>query len=99
MNKIGEIGAASIADGGWTQLRSLILSSNNLCDAGATNLARAKWRQLQDLHLPYNRIGDSGAESIARAGWSLEELNFVGNKIGPQGINCLRAAFRQVFFE
>mmetsp|Transcript_10761 Transcript_10761/g.31854 ORF Transcript_10761/g.31854 Transcript_10761/m.31854 type:complete len:194 (-) Transcript_10761:310-891(-) len=90
-NRIGPIGAGTIAKALTSSLQVLDLGGCGIGDLGASYLASAleKNSTLQELYLQDNDIGDAGAKSIARAlrtNTTLRTLYLHVNNIGTEGM-------------
>ena len=92
--KLGDFGARAIAEH-LTQLTSLDVGNNRICEAGARAIAE-HLTQLTSLNVCDNQIGEAGARAIAEHLTQLTSLNVCNNQIGEAGARAIAEHLTQL---
>lgn len=96
-NRLGDGGAAALAQAFWPNLKSLSVASNTIGPEGAAALAAAPhWKALKELSLQANQIGDEGVAALCNpcCTWktSMQSLDLSFNLLTAQAARSLAAA-------
>lgn len=99
INSVGAYKLATALKSKHQQLRSLVLSFNDIRDRGAEAIARAlpKNRTLENLDLSFNVVGNDGAEALAEglcANKTLRSLVLCFNRFGSRGMSSFGRALK-----